>query len=78
MSDKQEKKTSESLDGFSGQAARRKFIKNSGGLVVAAPAAVLLLSAASRSTIAEAASGSGRQSAPNSGDSTPKKNILDP
>ena len=76
MSDKQEKKTSESLDGFSGQAARRKFIKNSGGLVVAAPAAVLLLSAASRSTIAEAASG--RQSAPNSGDSTPKKNILDP
>ena len=42
-------------DPVSGQAARRKFLKRSGGVAIAAPAAVLLLSATnSKSAMAQA------------------------
>ena len=37
---------------ISGQQARRKFLKTSGGVAIAAPAAVLLLSATSKSALA--------------------------
>ena len=40
-------------DPVSGQAARRKFLKRSGGVAIAAPAAVLLLSATSKSAMAQ-------------------------
>lgn len=38
---------------ISGQVARRKFLKKSGGVAIAAPAAVLLLSAASKSAMSQ-------------------------
>jgi len=42
-------------DPVSGQTARRKFLKRSGGVAIAAPAAVLLLSATnSKSAMAQA------------------------
>lgn len=37
----------------SGRAARRQFLKKSGGVAIAAPAAVLLLSATSKSALAQ-------------------------
>lgn len=38
---------------ISGEGARRKFLKKSGGIVVAAPAAVLLLSATSKNAMSQ-------------------------
>ena len=40
-------------DPISGQAARRKFLKKSGSVAIAAPAAMLLLSMASKSAAAD-------------------------
>jgi hypothetical protein len=53
MIDKREETTSESVDAFSGQSARRNFIKISGRAAILAPAVVLLLSAGSKSALAQ-------------------------
>lgn len=45
--------SSQSDGKFSGQDARRKFLKTSGRMAIAAPAVVLLLSAGSKSAIAQ-------------------------
>lgn len=42
----------ESSNAVSGQAARRKFLKKSGSVAIAAPAAMLLLAATSKSALA--------------------------
>jgi hypothetical protein len=53
MNERQIDSTPETADAVSGQGARRKFLKQSGKLAIAAPAAVLLLSAASRNASAQ-------------------------
>jgi hypothetical protein len=55
-----------------GDEARRKFVRRSGGMVLAAPAVVLLLSA--HATPADA----GNYYGPPKGSPSPKKNLLDP
>ena len=45
--------TTPDCDPISGQAARRKFLKKSGSVAIAAPAAVLLLSVTSTSAAAD-------------------------
>jgi hypothetical protein len=52
MIDKHDVAPSEKAEVFTGQVARRNFIKNSGRLAVAAPAVALLLSASSKSSLA--------------------------
>jgi hypothetical protein len=72
--DKREEMASEGTEAFSGQDARRHFLKNSGRVAIAAPAVVLLLAAASKGAVAQNGNGSysGRTEAPKS------KNLLDP
>ena len=56
-----------------GNEARRRFVKNSGGMALAAPAVLLLLSAHSKNALAT----KGHYSTPSS-DPPKKKNLLDP
>jgi hypothetical protein len=55
-----------------GNEARRRFVKNSGGMALAAPAVILLLSAHSKNALAT----KGQYNTPKS--PPPKKNLLDP
>ena len=52
MSAPQDNKATEG-NPISGEGARRKFLKKSGGILVAAPAAVLLLSATSKNAVSQ-------------------------
>jgi hypothetical protein len=49
--------TANSNDAVSGPSARRKFLRQSGRVAIAAPAVVLLLSAGSRGAYAQAVGG---------------------
>ena len=53
MSERRVSELPDSGNAVSGKAARRKFLKTSGRVAIAAPAAVLLLSAASKSAQAQ-------------------------
>jgi hypothetical protein len=76
MKKKYDDMTSGNAEAGSGQAARRKFIKNSGGLAIAAPAVVLLLSAASKTAVAATYNLNPGPDVPTP--RTPPHNLLDP